>query len=610
VTRPVTIVLVDDSPDLRLLVRTQLGLTGGFDVVGEAGSGAEAVDVVTGTRPDLVLLDLSMPQVDGFDSLAGIRQGAPSSKVVVFSGFDAAGLADRALALGAAAFVEKSEPVERLVATLLAVAGRPSAATAEEKVEPPLEELLAEHHERFRDAFDQAAIGMATLTLTGRIVRANAALEALAATTIVVGTPYVDLAAEDDRGRVAGELAAAAGGGADVAGFEHRMLTGAIVDATASVVRDAPRRPLYLFLQVLDVSERRRAEEELRRSEERFRLLVQGVKDYAIFMLDPDGRVASWNEGAERIKGYRADEIVGRHFSAFYPAEATAAGHPQHELEIALAEGTYEEEGWRVRKDGSTFWANVVITAIHDEHGRHVGFAKVTRDVTERRRLQEGLRQAAAERVELLAMTAHELRTPVTVVKGFVSTLHDHWDELEPEHRQQIIGSLARSGDRLSRLVDDIFTAARLESGAVEVHPSSFDVAALVEEVVADQDARAFTVDAPPAAVWADRGRTQQMIANYLTNALRYGEPPFRVTVVRSSGHVDVTVADAGGGVDASVADRLFTKFATGSRAEGTGLGLFIVRELARAQGGDAWYEPAPGGGARFGIRLPAPPGA
>src|SRR5688500_4280143 len=147
----------------------------------------------------------------------------------------------------------------------------------------------------------------------------------------------------------------------------------------------------------------RAAKEDLRRSEEQFRLLVEGVGDYAIFMLDEGGHIVSWNLGAERAKGYKADEVLGRHFSIFYPQEAVNRGHPEYELRVAAAEGKYEEEGWRVRKDGTQFWANVLITALRDKTGRLVGFAKVTRDVNERKDLLEQLERAAAERIQLLA---------------------------------------------------------------------------------------------------------------------------------------------------------------------------------------------------------------
>ena len=145
----------------------------------------------------------------------------------------------------------------------------------------------------------------------------------------------------------------------------------------------------YIIHRVEDVTERKRAEETIRQSEEHFRLLVAGVKDYAILMLDPDGHVVSWNAGAERIKGYQAGEIIGQHFSHFYSPEDIHSGKPELELKVAATEGRFEEEGWRVRKDGTRFWANVIITAIRDETGTLRGFAKVTRDITERKRAEE-----------------------------------------------------------------------------------------------------------------------------------------------------------------------------------------------------------------------------
>src|SRR5690606_16547131 len=158
--------------------------------------------------------------------------------------------------------------------------------------------------------------------------------------------------------------------------------------------------------------ERRGNEERLRRSEERFRVLVEGVRDYAIFMLDPDGRIASWNLGAQINKGYTAEEIVGEHFSVFYPQEKIDEGWPAHELECALHDGHFEDEGWRIRKDGSRFWASVVITALYDEHGRHYGFAKVTRDLTERRRI-DTLESQERYLYQFLALLGHELRNPL-----------------------------------------------------------------------------------------------------------------------------------------------------------------------------------------------------
>jgi len=182
-----------------------------------------------------------------------------------------------------------------------------------------------------------------------------------------------------------------------------------------TALRDPSGRLVGYAKVTRDLTERRLAEEALRESEERFRLIVQNVKDYAIFMLDPTGHVTTWNEGAQRIKGYTADEIIGKHFSIFYPPEVAASGHPEHELEIAKATGVYEEEGWRVRKDGSQFWANVLITALRRDDGSLAGFAKVTRDLTERRaaeqRALDAARQIAAEEVARRLAEANRART-------------------------------------------------------------------------------------------------------------------------------------------------------------------------------------------------------
>ncbi len=162
--------------------------------------------------------------------------------------------------------------------------------------------------------------------------------------------------------------------------------------------------------------------EKLRQSEEQFRLLVEGVKDYAIFMLDPDGYITSWNAGAERIKGYTAGEIIGQHFSRFYPPDAIARDWPAYELKMARKEGRFEDEGWRLRKDGTPFWANVVITSLHAPDGRLVGFAKVTRDMTDRKRV-EALEQAERQMNEFLAMLGHELRNPLAPIRNAVAMM-------------------------------------------------------------------------------------------------------------------------------------------------------------------------------------------
>jgi PAS domain S-box-containing protein len=391
---------------------------------------------------------------------------------------------------------------------------------------------------------------------------------------------------------------------------------------------------LYVFLQAQDVTAQRAAEEGLRQSEERFRLLVETVRDYAIFMLDPQGHVVSWNAGAERSKGYAAHEIIGRHFRTFYPPEQQKSRHPEHELELALRDGRYEEEGWRIRKDGTRFWANVVITAVHDPSGRHVGFAKVTRDTTERRRMLQTqqaaadalaranedldransrLRRAADEQADFLAVTAHELRTPVGVVAGSAETLSRHWSELTPQERQEMLDAMASSAGRLRRLLSDLLTVSRLERRVLDLHVSRVQVSRLL--ATAASAARSNHPEAvlvikaeEDAVVDVDVDRIAQAIDNLVGNALAHGAGAVHLSAEVVGRSVRIVVRDEGTGVEPDQRERLFTRFAVGT-AGGTGLGLYIVRELAVAHGGSATYEAgtpdAPAG--QFVITLPLP---
>lgn len=357
--------------------------------------------------------------------------------------------------------------------------------------------------------------------------------------------------------------------------------------------------------------------------------LVEAVQDYAIFMLDPQGYVVSWNPGAQRIKGYRGDEIIGQHFRVFYPSEQQASRHPEHELEIAASTGHYEEEGWRIRRDGSRFWANVLITAVRDRDGTLLGFAKVTRDITERwemaqrqerqrvaladanQRLVEAnerLAAAAAQQAQFVAVASHELRNPVSVVTGASTMLVNNWDDLQADERAELLGSITSSSARLSRLLSELLTSARLESGAMDLHISQVEVAPLLHHVATitcqSFDHVRVNVDCPAELVVdADPDRLAQAIENLSINAARYGASPITLSARAADDHIDIRVRDHGPGVPDILVPRLFERFASGRSPGGTGLGLFIVRELARAHGGDVRYEP--GDRPTFLVRLP-----
>jgi PAS domain S-box-containing protein len=638
-----TIVVVDDAPEVRLLVKTRLRMSGRFDVVGEGADGEDAVALAEEHRPALMLLDVSMPGVDGLEALPRIRSVSPATAVVLYSGFEEQGLVEEASHLGAAAFVEKSEPIEHLIERLASLAGRepyggePTPAVSPAAPPQPDQRVLDEHLERFREVFEEAAIGMATMTLTGRLVRANRALASLLRrpATDLVGVFYGDLT-DDSQAAVTSALEEIRSRPLEVVTLEHGVAEATDerrVQATLAPVRDSAGRPLYVFLQVQDVTAERAATEALRRSEERFRLLVEAVEDYAIFMLDPTGRVVSWNPGAQRSQGYAAEEIIGQHFRIFYPPDVAARKHPENELEIALEKGHYEEEGWRLRKDGTRFWANVLITAVFNDAGEHVGFAKVTRDTTQRRRLQQEreralealaqanseleslntrLEEAAREQSQFLAVTAHELRTPIGVLGGSADMLSRHWDELTDEERAELLDTMTSSTGRLRRLLTDLLTASRLQANALEIRCEPVPLAETIGEAVATVRRTApeaeVVLDVPgDLVVSADRDRLAQTVENLLNNALRHGTPPVLVTAHGGPGTVEIRVSDEGPGVAEAMRPRLFERFATGRRKGGTGLGLFIVRELARAQGGDAFYdaEPADGGSGAFVVRLP-----
>ncbi|MDP9436465.1 MAG: PAS domain S-box protein [Actinomycetota bacterium] len=604
--------IVDDTDEVRLLLRTRLRLAGGFAVLGEGRTGREAVALAELHRPSLLVLDISMPDMDGVDALPLITAASPATRVVMFSGFEDQGLAARALAQGAHAFIPKSVPIEELADRLRSAAAAPRGAAGVVAGVPHgetgsagwnTEGILGEHADRFPVIFNQAAIGMATLSLTGRIVRANPTLHELVSAPQgqLAGMHLRDLVAEDQRADIAHALVELSSGAASSRLVEHRLASAPAAQwlaTTLALVRDTMRRPLYLFLQMQDISEHRAAQLALRNSEERFRLLVETVRDYGIFMLDPRGHIVSWNAGAERLKGYTASEALGQHFRLFYTDEARASGYPEHELEVASATGRYEDEGWRVRKDGTLFWANVVITALRDDTGELVGFAKVTRDVTERERLAT-VRAQAAQAADLLAIIAHELRSPVGIVTGAAATLERHWRELEDDERDSLLGSLMTAGSQVRRLVDDLLTAARLDAGALDIRPATRSLGPILAQAIAqaveaaDADRAAVTVDAVPedVCVRADPDRVQQIVVNCVSNALRYGGPPVRVTVLPRESDVEIRVADQGAGVPAAMAGAVFTRFPAGRDRGGTGLGLFIVRQLALAQGGDARYE-------------------
>jgi PAS domain S-box-containing protein len=368
-----------------------------------------------------------------------------------------------------------------------------------------------------------------------------------------------------------------------------------------------------------DVTERRGAEEELRQSEERFHLLVQSVQDYAIFMLTPEGNVTSWNAGAERMKGYTSSEIIGRHFSVFYPADVVAAGKPDWELRTALEHGRVEDEGWRVRKDGSRFWANVIITALHGKNGRHVGFAKVTRDLTERRKI-EALEEASRQKDQFVAVLAHELRNPLAPIRSALHVL-EH-PEVTADTAARALEIAQRQVRHMARLLEDLLDVARLSEGKMSLRRDKVDVASITRAAVEStqpllrERGHQVTVETPSEPLWihADPARIEQVLTNLLTNAAKYTNlgGRIRVTVRSEEDNAVVRVLDSGIGIEPVMLPRIFDLFVQGERrvdraAGGVGIGLTLVKKLVQLHGGTVnAFSPGLEMGSEFVVRLPA----
>jgi PAS domain S-box-containing protein len=356
---------------------------------------------------------------------------------------------------------------------------------------------------------------------------------------------------------------------------------------------------------------------------DQFRLLVASVRDYAIFMLDPDGFVQTWNAGAEAIKGYSEAEIVGRHFSTFYTQADRDREHPQHELEVAAREGRFEEEGWRVRRDGETFWANVVITALRDE-GELVGFAKVTRDLTERRAAQEALRATAEElarsnaELERFALAAaHDLVEPLQTMAGFADLIERRYGERLDDDGRAFLGQITDGARRMRNLIDGLLRYAR--ASQAEVHLQPVDVAQAVESVVRNlhsalaSSGGALHYDAPSLpCVLADEDLLVNVLQNLVANALKFaGQAAPNVTVSAERQDGDrwrITVADDGVGIAAADQERIFAMFGRahppGAAQPGVGLGLALCDRLITRLGGTIGVDSEPGAGSRFWFTL------
>ena len=374
---------------------------------------------------------------------------------------------------------------------------------------------------------------------------------------------------------------------------------------------------------IRDITERKRVEGALRLNEERFRLFGSNVKDYAHIMLDTEGLIVGWNQGAERIKGYRAEEIIGQHFSRFYAAEDVRNGVPALELKQAFETGRFEGEGWRVRKDGSRFLANIVITAMRDEKGRLRGFGKITRDITERKHAEEALMKTMAELKrsneelgQFAYVASHDLQEPLRMVASYTQLLAQRYKGRLDSDADEFIGFAVDGCNRMQRLIQDLLCYSRAGTNIGKLRKISVETTlqeALTNlQVTIKESGAVVTHDLLPAIV-TDDAQLVQLFQNLIGNAIKYHGaevPRVHVSATNSAGNEwTFSVRDNGLGIEPQYFERIFILFQRlhgQQEFEGTGIGLAMCRKIVDRLGGRIWVESQPKHGSTFFFALPA----
>ena len=422
--------------------------------------------------------------------------------------------------------------------------------------------------------------------------------------------------------------------------LKHRRRDGsvAIVSSRWVLRRDAQGKPNGILESNRDITSNREAEESLRRDEERnrvnetsFRLLIEAVKDYAIISFDPNGLVTSWNNGAERLKGYSAEEIMGQHISRLYAQEDIDGGRLEEELRQAAVAGHVEGQGWRLRKDGTRFWAEVVTTALRDPRGKLIGFVKIDRDITARRDSEKQIRELNLELIHQLDQlgsvnrelesfsysVSHDLRAPLRHVDGFARILKEEYSAAIPVEAIRYLDRILEAATRMGQLIDDLLNLARI--GRRDLKREKKQMAGLVKEVMAELPAEAqersieWRIE-PLPEMNCDPGLLKLVFANLLANAVKFTRKRavavIEVGARSTEGQLAIFVRDNGVGFDPRYADKLFGVFQRLHRQEdfeGTGIGLVTVQRIIRRHGGEIWAESQVDAGTTFFFTLGPP---
>ena len=487
------------------------------------------------------------------------------------------------------------------------------------------EEALRQASAYNRSLLEASLDPLVTIGPDGKITDVNAATEAVTGCdrATLIGTDFSDYFTDPERARAGYQQVFREGFVRDYP-LELRHRDGRITSVlyNASVYRDENGNVVGVFAAARDITERKHAEEALRQSEQRFSSMLEAVRDYAIIFLELDGRVASWNKGAERIKGYRAEEIVGQHFSRFYTPADIANGKPDHELQVATSEGQFEDEDWRVRKGGSQFWANVVITALRDVSGKVNGFVKITRDLTARkqaedeiRRYAEDLKRSNQELEHFAYVASHDLQEPLRTVSSFSQLLARRYQGKLDADADEFITFVVEGATRMQTLINDLLAFSRIGTRGNPFAPVDCEeiLQAAKEnlEVAIAESGAVITHDPLPALV-ADQTQLTQLFQNLFSNAIKFRRPAeaprIHVSAARQDGAWRFSVRDNGIGIDPQYFDRIFIIFQRLHGREeysGTGIGLAICKKIVERHGGRMWVESEPGTGSTFHFTIP-----
>jgi PAS domain S-box-containing protein len=629
---PIRILMVEDNPSDALLLRETIAdCYPGRYATAVARTLEEARSLVAQQKFDAALLDLSLPDSRGLDTIERFSDSAPSVPIVVLTGLDDEETALEAVRRGAQDYllkgradgcgiarairyaIERKQAEESLKRAYGELEGRVQQRTiqlvrANEQLTREIEERkqverrLAKASEEWKTTFDAVRDPMMILDRDFRIVRVNAASQSLfcapqeellgkrchalmhGTSTCIAGCPFA-LATQTKRHEDA-EI--------------HDEQRDAWLLVTADPLLDADGEVAGIVHSIKDITERKRAEEKLRRSEMRFRFLVSAVHDYAIFGLGPDGRVASWNAGAERIKGYREEEILGQHFSRFYTDEDVSAGKPDEGLDAARNLERYEDEGWRVRKDGSRFWAHVLMTAMTDASGQLLGFAKVTRDLTERRQAEEAQRMLAGR-----LLTAQEAER-----RRLAREMHDDLTQrlavlaIEAGKLEQECDLAGRSSVRLQTMKEHLIHLSQdVHALSRQLHPSILEDLGLVEAL--RSECGSFSQREGVAVRYAPQNIPPEVPKEVALCLYRIAQEGLRnvakhsaakeasVSLTATDDTIMLSIEDRGAGFDHALA-----------RGE-PGLGLESMEERARLIGGEFSIRSEPGLGTLIEVCAP-----